>query len=311
MVLKVIVCILIGFGVFFSLPSTIFTCMFLGVFRRRKSRLIEKDDLRKTHYCPYADILKNDILKAKEIPCEVVKIKSKDGVCLHSRYYNGNSDRAIIFLHGYQSNAFNNFSTIMLDYLKKGYSVLLVDQRAHGDSGGKYTTAGHREKEDLMLWIDYITAKAHIRNVFIYGISMGATTLGYASETIKSKKVKGLIMEAGFISIYDEIVSGLGRVFMKKWALNYLCLMSKTFLKIDIRKSTELSLRGNELPVLFMHGNNDKDVTIEFTKRNYTACASKKEFIEVEGAGHTLCYVLGGDFVRNAVDNFIEKCINE
>lgn len=307
---EVILYILIGFGIFFSLPSTIYTTMFLGVFYRRKSIMLEKDDIKKTQYYPYADRFKKDILHAKGLPCETVELKAKDGVLLAGRYYNQNATKTIVFVHGYQSNAFNNFSTAMIRFLQKGYNVLMVDQRAHGNSAGRFTTLGCREKDDLLLWIEYIAAKEEVTDIIVYGISMGATTVGYASESIKTKKVKCLIMEAGFTCFFDELTFSLSVNFMKNAALNYIYLMAKSCLKINIKQSVEDSLKNNTIPVLFLHGDSDKDVPIDFTKRSYLACKGEKKMITVKDAGHALCYVLADESVRLDIDRFIENCVN-
>ena len=308
---KVILYICIGIGIFFALPSTIYTAMFFGVFYRRKVLMLEKDELKNTHYYPYAERFKKDILAARALPCERVELKAKDGVSLLGRYYDTKSEKTILFAHGYQSNAFNNFSTILLDFLKKGYNVLLIDQRAHGDSGGKFTTLGCREYEDLLLWIDYLTAKKEVENIIVYGISMGATTVGYAAEHIRTNKVKCLIMEAGFTCFFDELTSSLSVDFMKNAALNYVYLMAKSFLKIDIKQSIENSLKNNTIPVLFLHGDNDKDVPIEFTERSYLACKGEKKMLNVKGAGHTLCYLAGDETVHEELDRFIDGCIGK
>ena len=308
---EVILYICIGIGIFFALPSTIYTAMFFGVFYRRKSIMLEKDDIKNTQYYPYAAQLKKDILQAKALPCERVELKAKDGVLLLGRYYNTNSAKTIIFAHGYQSNAFNNFSTIMLDFLQKGYNVLLIDQRAHGESGGKFTALGCREYEDLLLWIEYIAAKKEVEDIVVYGISMGATTVGYASERITESKVKCLIMEAGFTCFFDELTFSLSVDFMKNAALNYVYLMAKSFLKIDIKQSVEDSLKNNTIPVLFLHGDTDKDVPIEFTQRSYLACKGEKKMLTVKGAGHTLCYIAGDESLCLDVDRFIDKCIGK
>ena len=310
MVIEVICYILIGLGVFFALPSTIYTCMFLGIYHRRQSIMLEKDDLTGTHYLPLAERFKVDILRAKSIPCERVELQAKDGVKLIGRYYDKQSDKTILFVHGYQSNPFNNFSAIMLDCLEQGVNVLLIDQRAHGESGGRFTTMGHREQEDLQQWIAYAEGKAGVEHIFVYGISMGATTVGYASEHIQSSKVKGLVMEAGFTCFYDELVNSLEHAFMRKAALNYIYLSTKSILKSDIKQSVEASLKNNKIPVLFLHGDVDKEVTIDFTKRSFLACASKKKMVTVEGAGHTLCYQIGGETVRKELNEFMKECIN-
>lgn len=308
---EVIIYVLLAAGIFFALPSTIYTTMFLGIFYRRRSILLEEVGKKYAPYQPFAEKLKKDILFAKSIPCEEVRIKAKDGVQLFGRYYKRNSNRAIICIHGYQSSAFNNFSTAMIDFLNDNYSVLLVDQRAHGNSGGTFTCLGCKEKDDLLQWIDYVDGKSEIEDIIVYGISMGATTVGYATESIKSHKVKGLIMEAGFTCFYEELVNNFGNIFMKKAALNYIYLTSRAVLKVDIKQSIEPSLNNNKIPTLFLHGDDDKEVAMDFTTRNYSACASKKEMVVVEGAGHTLCYVAGGEEIKKRISNFINNSIEE
>lgn len=311
MVIEVICYILIGIGVFFALPSTIYTFMFLGVFYRQKSIMLEKDDLAGTHYLPFAERFRSDIPRARGIPCERVDLRSKDGLRLLGRYYDKQSEKTILFVHGYQSNAFNNFSTITIDFLEQGFNVLLIDQRSHGESGGRFTTMGNREKEDLLQWIAYAERKDGVKHIFVYGVSMGATAVGYASEYIQSAKVKGLVLEAGFTCFYDELFSSLGKMFMRQAALNYVYLMAKSVLKTDIKQSVESSLKNNKIPVLFLHGDVDEDVPIDFTRRSFEACASPKKMIIVEGAGHTLCYLKGGEKLRKEIDDFIEECINQ
>ena len=69
-------------------------------------------------------------------------------------------------------------------------------------------------------------------------------------------------------------------------------------------------LKNTKIPVMFLHGDDDKDVPLKFTKKTYSACASDKEFVEVKGAGHTLCYINGGQELSEKINKFIEKSIN-
>lgn len=307
--IETILYIFIGLGVFFALPSTMYVFMFFGIFYRQKTIMLERDDLTNSHYQPFAESLKKDILYAKSLACEKVEIKAKDGVKLVARYYDTNSNKTIVLVHGYQSNAFNNFSTALIDFIDRGYNVLLIDQRNHGDSGGKFTTFGRKEKDDLALWVDYADQKKGVEHIVVYGISMGASTVGYSVETIRSSKVKCLILEAGFTCFYDELTSSLGDVFMKKQTLNCMYLMAKKLLKTDIKQSVESSLKNNVYPTLFLHGDVDTAVPIEFTDRTFNACASKKERITVKGAGHTLCFLAGGKPLHDKINEFIQNCI--
>lgn len=294
-------------GIFFALPSTVYTAMFLGIFHRQKPFLLDENNLEGTGYYPYRNTLKEIISEAKQLDHEPITIESNDHLKLTGRYYNQNASTTVLLVHGYQSNAFNNFSSLLKYYLSLKCNVLMVDQRAHGSSDGRFTTAGQKEQYDLINWISWIDSNTDSVNIFLHGMSMGATTIGLSSDKISNPKVKGLIMEAGFTSFYEELVWCTGKLFMKKALLNYLELCAKHLLKVDIRQKTTESLSKTSIPVLFLHGDSDVDVAISNTEENFQACASEKSLLIVEGAGHTLCHLIGKEKVESAISEFINK----
>ena len=84
---------------------------------------------------------------------EDVWIRSDDGLRLHATYFpgidGGNPDKAVICFHGYTSEAMSDYSSISNYYLKKGYSMLLVDARAHGQSEGKFIGFGCKDRYEI------------------------------------------------------------------------------------------------------------------------------------------------------------------
>ena len=294
-------------GIIFFLPSTMFTMVFIGVFHRQRPLYLDTDDLQGTVYYPYRDELKELVIEAKKIEHEMVTIQSDDKLKLVGRYYDKHSVTTVLLVHGYQSTAYNNFSSWLKFYLSSGFNVLTIDQRAHGLSEGKYTTTGCKEQYDLLNWISWIDTNTAAENIFIYGISMGATTIGLASDKIKNPKVKGLIMESGFTSFYNELCDSKIKMFMRKSALKYIVHCAKFLLKSDIKKSTTESLANTQIPVLFMHGTKDEEVAYSHVEASYNACASEKSLVLVEGAGHTLCHLIGKETVENKVKEFIAK----
>ena len=302
-----IILIVCASGILFVLPSTIYTAMFFGVFHRQRARLLDSDNLEGSSYYPYREQLKKAITEAKQIEHSTVTIKSRDNLQLFGRYYDQGANTTMLLVHGFQSNSFNNFSSQLKHYLSLGLNVLMIDQRAHGLSKGHFTTAGGKEQYDLIDWIAWLDENSVCKNIFIYGISMGATTIGLASDKIKNPKVKGLIMEAGFTSFYEEMSLSMGNMFMKQAALNYMRLCAKHWLKVNIKQRTPESLAATAIPVLFLHGTEDAEVLMSHTEENFRACASPKTLFIVEGAGHTMCHLVGGDAVENKIEEFIKK----
>ena len=66
-------------------------------------------------------------------------ITSFDGLKLAARFFN-NADpkKLVILFHGYRSIAENDFATQFKMYYELGYNILLIDQRSHGRSDGRY-----------------------------------------------------------------------------------------------------------------------------------------------------------------------------
>ena len=59
-----------------------------------------------------------------------------------------------------------------------------------------------------------------------------------------------------------------------------------------------------EVPVLFVHGTDDRFVPIEMTYENYKACAAPKQLFVVPGAGHGMSYLIDREGYENALEQF-------
>jgi uncharacterized protein len=99
-----------------------------------------------------------------------VAIRAHDGVELKAWYiepksYNG---RSVILLHGITDNreGVAGYGRIFLD---QGYSILLPDARAHGESGGQLATYGIREADDVHQWITWLYAHHVASGQCVYG----------------------------------------------------------------------------------------------------------------------------------------------
>ena len=71
----------------------------------------------------------------------------------------------ILLLHGRSQNRLS-----MMGYahflLASGYSVAMMDARAHGDSGGTISTYGHIERYDVSATLDALTASENVDHAY-------------------------------------------------------------------------------------------------------------------------------------------------
>ena len=137
---------------------------------------------------------------------EELHVMSYDGKLLHATFLpKEHAKGTILLFHGYKSCWQIDFGLVLPYYYDTlGYSLLLVDQRAHGQSQGKYLTFGVRERMDVISWATYMGQKlGPDAPLILGGLSMGATTVLMASCFEFPANVRAIIADCGFTSPYQ------------------------------------------------------------------------------------------------------------
>lgn len=225
---------------------------------------------------------------------EDFSIKAFDGITLTSQYYPyENSKKTIICIHGYLGRYNIDFAQLAPFYHSLGFNVLLLNNRAHGKSGGKFIGFSVKDQHDLFYWINTLDKKYNSEyDIFLHGISMGAATTMLVAGMDIPKTVKGIISDCGFISPVAQV-----KYLLKKFfpiALFPVYQLFKAFTKRitgnDLSKTSAIaSLKKAKVPMLFIHGKNDFFVPIFMSKKAFKLCASEKYFEIFKNAGHAAC----------------------
>ncbi len=232
------------------------------------------------------------------------------GVELYAKRYTHEKPKGrIILMHGYRSIAENDFSVGARFYYELGYELILVDQRAHGRSGGTWIGFGILERYDCLAWIRFLNATYGELPTFLNGISMGATTVLMACGLELPANVKGVIADCGFTSPKEIIAHVMKRkLHLPLFLLPPMSLFSKLFAGYYFGEYSAVdAMRQNKIPVLFVHGKDDHFVPPEMTLKNYEACAAEKELILVDGAGHGTSFLQDRPTVEKAVIAFLDR----
>lgn len=144
----------------------------------------------------------NSLAEIQKLPHEDWKITSDDGLTLRAIYYPGNSDKTMIWVHGYTSHAERESAFPGLFYHSLGYNVLIPYLRAHGPSEGKYISFGPMESDDMERWVQKVNEAHPSGSILIHGLSMGGgIVLDLASKEMKN--VKCLIADAPSTNVTD------------------------------------------------------------------------------------------------------------
>ena len=251
-----------------------------------------------------------------EQPLEQIDITAGDGIRLRGYYLPAAqpSDRLVIGLHGYTSSGLSNFSPHSYFFHQQGFDCLIVDARAHGESGGKYIGFGVLDRFDCLAWINYVEKRfGGEKRIILHGTSMGATTalmtLGFSSLP---DSVKGVISDCAFTSPYDVFVHILKRDYhlppFPIMQFNSILCKSKAGYSFD-EYSTLTALKQTDRPVLFIHGAEDNFVPVPMSFENAEACRSPHELLIVDGAGHGASYYENMYLYEYTEWSFIEKYI--
>ena len=152
----------------------------------------------------------NSLAQIQQLPHEQWSLTSFDGLKLKAVYYPGNSDKTVIWVHGYTSHAERESAFPGLFYHSLGYNVLIPYLRTHGPSEGKYISFGALESRDMMDWVNQVNEIHPDGSILIHGLSMGGgIVLDLATKDMTN--VKCLIADAPTPSIpwsFQNIVNG-------------------------------------------------------------------------------------------------------
>lgn len=302
----IITLILVATFLFGVICPTVFSAK--GVFARQKTIPFDTFDLEHTQFAPYAAEMRSaaDILSA--LPQTDLSVTADDGTPLVGRLYaNGDSDKTVLFVHGYHATPLLNFSLQARRLCELGFNVLFVIQRGHGKSGGKHTTLGLLEQKDVLCWLDALEGRPYARRVLVYGTSMGCASVSLACDRFPDT-VKAMVLDCGYTSPRDQILEDCTRRHVPgKLIFPFFRAYTKLTLKVDVCDSVLDPLGRTAVPALFLHGTEDESVSFENGVRNYEGCASEKEKIFVDGAKHTLSYAAADSRQRALFDSFVRK----
>ncbi len=239
---------------------------------------------------------------------EDVSITSRDGLLLMGNYLPAEEEavRNMVLVHGYHSTGFKDFAGL-LRYYHKDSNVLLIEQRAHRRSEGKYITMGIRESEDVALWCEFMNEKAGSDlPMYLHGVSMGGASVAMAEGEALPDNVKGIIDDCGFTDPYDIAVE-VARTYSNGSTIPLMPLVNRFARKkagIDLReKSAPKILADAKIPILFVHGTWDRFVPPHMGIRNYHACAAPKKICLVDEATHAMSFLKDPDKYTAAIED--------
>lgn len=237
-----------------------------------------------------------------------------DGLRLHGYIglnLSDDSHKYAVLLHGYSGQG-TDMASFARHYYNQGWSYLIMDHRAHGQSEGKYIGMGWLDRLDIVKWIDYIIQQDPQAEIALHGISMGGATVMMVTGEPLPKNVKVAIEDCGYSSVYDEFTNQLKNMF----GLPSFPIIPAASCVTDIRAgysfkeaSSVRQVAKSVTPTLFIHGSADTFVDFSMLEIVYDAAVCEKEKLVVEGAGHARANAVAPELYWSTIDAFVGRYI--
>jgi len=201
-----------------------------------------------------------------------------------------NGDWVLLF-HGVSDNRTGDLGHAEF-LLRHGYSVVMMDSRAHGKSGGDMATYGWKERVDTVAITDALYASEKVGHLYAHGVSMGAA-IALQSAAVELR-IAAVSAEDPFATLrevtYDyaglDVSPILGKTLFRPASIFVMRAVAKTGGFDPDEASPEKAVAQRPFPVLLICGTDDHRIPCRHAEAIYDAAIGPKELWIVQGAGH-------------------------
>lgn len=226
---------------------------------------------------------------------EDVRFRTEDGVSLHGWYLPAPENKAVLlFFHGNAGNISGRLSKAD-GWVRRGYSVFLVDYRGYGASEGRIEHQDDviRDADAALAWL-LDEKKQPLSKIVLYGESLGShPAIRLGSE----HAVAAVILEAPFTSFVD-----LGKI-------HYPVVPSAVIR--DFAFPNEDFIAYLKAPLFILHGMEDEICPYAMAGELFEKAPLPKEFFSIADGMHNDLPIKAGEDYWNRPASFLEKILSE
>lgn len=300
-----------------------------AICRGHELDINDREALKGTAWDQYYDEIQEGISWIDQQEAEDIYIQSEDGLKLHARLMDQPGAKGtVLMFHGYRTHPEVDFSASSHVYYECGNRIVHIDQRAAGESEGKYIGFGVLESRDCCLWAQYIANRFGTdQKIILAGLSMGASTVLMASAHHEDRRVRincspeepmevsmtlpknvtGIVADSAFSSPYDIIKKRIRTTYHCKGRLLTIAIgiWSRMLAHYSLKElSVPDVMKHNTIPVLLVHGTEDSNVPVEMTVKAAENCQAPKQVLLVKGAEHGTGYLVDNEAYKKALQEF-------
>lgn len=232
-----------------------------------------------------------------DLGAEAVRIPLPDGGVLAAWLAHGDPGRgAVLFLHEVRGNRSTMLGRARV-LRNAGYTVLLVDLPAHGESPGDRITFGARESAGTRAALEYLRRVAPSERVGAFGTSLGGASLLLGPGGPAANLADAVVLESVYPTIEEAVAD---RLRIRLGPLGpplapLLTLQLRPRLGVGTNALRPIERMGAlRVPVLVIAGEADRHTTLAESRRLFAAAPDPKGMWVVPGAAHGELHRVGG-----------------
>lgn len=223
------------------------------------------------------------------------------------------TNKTVVIAHGFGGNK-EKMSAYGTMFHRMGYNVLIPDDRAAGQSQGKYIGYGWLDRKDYLRWLKMVVAKNGSNSqIVMFGVSMGgATTMMVSGEHDVPKQVKAYVEDCGYTTVEAEINYQAKAMYnLPSWPLvPVVSVISQLRAGYNYREASAVkAVAHNRRPMMFIHGAKDKFVPTKMVYTLYHAANEPKQLWVVKGAGHAASFGKNPRVYQARITKFLNQYV--
>ena len=256
--------------------------------------------------------MRDNIRQLQQIPYEQIYIQASDGERLAGRYYHFKDNGPVqILFHGYRGNGLREYACGNQMARQLGYNTIVVDERAHGESGGHTISFGIRERWDCRDWANYARERfGKDTKIILSGVSMGGATVLMASELDLPDNVAAITADCPYSAPGEIIRKVTSDIRLPSWIIYpFVLLGALVFGHFRLWASSPVkAVRHTTIPILLIHGEDDRFVPCDMSRAIRASCKGPAMLKTFPRAGHGLSYLTDTQRYQIIFRDFLRIC---
>jgi len=235
---------------------------------------------------------------------------TSDGFRLVGEYYDLGHKKAVIIIPG-RTEGCNYSYFFAKPYEEEGYNILVIDNRSHGLSEGKYNSLGFEEYKDIIEWSKLLHDNFGNDEVILHAICIGSETGLFALTSDECPEyLKAMVAEGMFATFYESfknhMIEQKRPIFL---GLHLIMLLEKIYAHADaVHDGPIYRIDKMRKPILFLHSKEDIYSLPERAVELYDKCQSPNKQIHWFPTGeHSRIRLVHEQEYDDAVKEFIHN----